>query len=68
MTSMGSPPAGEPMGGNVQSNRQRNILIIVALLLVLCCCCVVLPSLYLGWTCGDYFLGGPAGSCILVVQ
>jgi hypothetical protein len=56
------------MGGNVQSNRQRNILIIVAVLLVLCCCCVVLPSLYLGWTCGDYFLGGPAGSCILVVQ
>jgi hypothetical protein len=52
-------PAAEP------DNRRRNMIIAaVVAALLLCCCCVILPSLYIGWTCGDYFLGGPAGNCI----
>jgi hypothetical protein len=68
-TDMGTTPPVEPMGtgGAGQSdNRQRNIIIgVVVGVVVLCCCCVLLPSLYVAYTCGDYFLGGPAGSCIL---
>lgn len=48
-------------------NRRRNMTIaIVVGLALLCCCCVAVPSLYTAWVCGDYWLGGPVGSCFLV--